>query len=120
MVVAIPVRSSVVTDAEASVSESDSSLNLDMDMVAKSENPSCLEQWRRHENYDIGMRMAQLATFWLTNGLPNYKFPSFLAWMDEQCFGLVGDTNHSYHFLDEFAASLGGALKDSMCASLHT
>ena len=81
--------------------DSDSDLDIGAASGAgvEGDNPSTLEQWRRHPNYPIGMRIAQLSTFWITNGLPCERFPLFLSWLHAQCPGLVGNINHSFHFL---------------------
>ena len=37
-----------------------------------------LRQWRAHPNYHISMRQAELATFWISAGLPDERWPEFL------------------------------------------
>jgi len=100
--------------------ESDSDMDADLDPAVATEDLSCLEKWQRHPNYEIGMRMAQLSTFWITHGLPVYKFPSFVSWLHAQSPGMMGNLNHSEHFLAEFASSLGTSLKECTIAALHT
>ena len=51
--------------------------------------------------------------------LPCDRFPLFLSWLHAQCPGFVGNINHSFHLLDEFASSMGRALKECACAALH-
>ena len=113
-----PCAVPVLGTAEAR--ESDSDVDLELDPTVAIQDQSCLEQWQRHPNYEIGMRMAQLTTFWITQGLPGSKFPLFVSWLHAQSPGMMGNINHSEHFLDEFAYSLGSSLKECTCAALHT
>ena len=113
----LPCVLPVVGAAEAR--ESDSDVDLDVDQTVEVKSQSCLEEWQRHPNYEIGMRMAQVSVFWISNGLLVYRFNFFVSWLHAQTPGMVGNLNHSEHFLDEFASSLGRSLKECTCAALH-
>ena len=39
-----------------------------------------LPQWRAHPNYHISMRRAEFATFWISAGLPETRWPEYLPW----------------------------------------
>ena len=39
-----------------------------------------LDKWKQHEQYSMGMRLAELSVMWHVNGWSNQKFPCFLAW----------------------------------------
>ena len=43
-----------------------------------------LAEWKTHENYEIGIRMADLATMWCVNGWAKSKFPEFVSWATSQ------------------------------------
>ena len=83
-----------------------------------------LQTWRDHLNYLPALRMAQLATFWITSGLPQTKIPSFLAWANSLAMDGIqlafSNTNHTHRFIDEFACSLADAIRFCTCAGLHT
>ena len=83
-----------------------------------------LRIWRDHLNYPPAIRMAQLATFWITSGLPQRNFASFVAWANSLASDgiqlVFGNTNHTHHFIDQFAFSLADAIRYSACAGLHT
>ena len=38
-----------------------------------------LDKWKQHEQYSMGMRLAELSVMWHVNGWSNPKFPCFLA-----------------------------------------
>ena len=88
---------------------------------------SQLAMWQQHPNYGRGMRMAELATFWITHALPHHTFPGFVSWMcrsvaaaaEGGCAGFLGNTNHSFHFLNEWALSLQHAVEFGTYAGLH-
>ena len=86
----------------------------------ESDNPSILEQWRCHPNYPVGLRVAQISTFWTVNGLPAERFPKFLSWLGAAHPGVVGNASHSFQLLDEFACTMGRTLKECVCGALHT
>jgi hypothetical protein len=54
-----PCAVPVLGTAEARESVSD--VDLELDPTVAIQDQSCLEQWQRHPNYEIGMRMAQLS-----------------------------------------------------------
>ena len=39
-----------------------------------------LDKWKQHEQYSMGMRLAELSVMWHGNGRSNQRFPCFLAW----------------------------------------
>ena len=39
-----------------------------------------IDKWKQHEQYPIGMRLAELSVMWHVNGWAKAKFPCFLAW----------------------------------------
>jgi hypothetical protein len=41
---------------------------------------SLLDIWSTHPKYKLGVRHAELATMWITHGMPEYLYPGFLAW----------------------------------------
>ena len=60
---------------------------------------SKMEKWRQHPHFSVGIRMAELATFWFTSGLAIDKFPLFVSWMSNRFSDSVGDTNHSRNWV---------------------
>ena len=78
-----------------------------------------MRQWRAHQNYDISMRQAELATFWISAGLPDNRWPEFLTWFARTAPGVLGNVNHSWHWLREFGFSLTRTLLTNAAASLH-
>ncbi len=81
---------------------------------------SLLAKWERHPNFKIGLRMAELATFWTTSNLPVSKFVSFLTWASCHFPGAFGAVNHSKHFVDDFSGSLLRVTCSLLAGSLHT
>jgi len=65
-----------------------------------------LTKWRTHPNYDIIMRQAELATLWISAGLPHNRWPELLSWLARTGTGVLGNVNHSSHWLREFGFSL--------------
>ena len=64
-----------------------------------------------HENYEIGFRMADLATMWCVNGWAKSKFPEFVSWATSQLgVSSFGNLNHGKRFVIEFLPSLVAAL----------
>ena len=47
-------------------------------------NGSSFSRWQRHPVYPIGIRMAELATMFYTNGWAQSKFPEFLTWAKQR------------------------------------
>ena len=101
----LPVVDTTTTATSSSeLGDSEGQSDSDLDIGAASgageedDNPSILDQWRRHPNYRIGMRIAQLSTFWITNGLPCDRFPLFLSWLRAQCPGLVWQYQQLFSF----------------------
>ena len=84
-----------------------------------SDMPGVLPKWRAHPNYDISMRQAELATFWISAGLPDNRWPEFLTWFARTAPGVLGNVNHSSHWLREFGFSLTRTLLTNAGASLH-
>ena len=60
---------------------------------------SKMEKWRQHPHFSVGIRMAELATFWFTSGLAIDKFPLFVSCMSNRFSDSVGDTNHSRNWV---------------------
>ena len=59
-----------------------------------------LGRWKKHHQYDIGIRMAELATMWYVHGWTQSSFPEFMAWAKHRLPGPVfGDLNHSKRFV---------------------
>ena len=90
----------------------------------QSQCQSQLATWQQHPNYSLGMRVAELATFWITHTLPHHTFPAFVSWMrrvaeEAGCGGLLGNINHSHHFLKEWVLSLQHAVEFGTYAGLH-
>ena len=63
-----------------------------------------LDKWKQHEQYSMGMRLAELSVMWHVNGWSNQKFPCFLAWATKHFPYAFGNLNHSRRFLDSFFA----------------
>ena len=74
---------------------------------------------RTHPKYYISMRQAELATFWISAGLPEFRWPKFLTWFARIGPGVLGNVNHSKHWLREFGFSLTRTLLANAAASLH-
>ena len=70
-----------VTTAAPPLEFGDSDLDIGAASGAgmESDSPSFLEKWRCHPNYPVGLRVAQISTFWTVNGLPAERFPKFLS-----------------------------------------
>lgn len=79
-----------------------------------------LAQWRSHPQYLIGMHQAEIATLWLSAGLPDNRWPEFITWLATSAPGLLGNVNHSWHWLREFGFSLTRTLLTNAAASLHS
>ena len=62
---------------------------LDGDMPAIG-GVGLLPQWRAHPNYHISMRQAELATCWISAGLPDNRWPEFLIWLARTALGALG------------------------------
>ena len=75
-----------------------SGLVIDGDMPATG-GVGLLPQWRAHPNYHINMRQAELATFWISAGLPDNRWPEFLTWFARTAPGVLGNVNHSWHLV---------------------
>ena len=91
---------------------------IDGDMPATG-GVGLLPKWRAHPNYHISMRQAELATFWISAGLPDNRWPEFLTWFARTAPGVLGNVNHSWHWLREFGFSLTRTLLTNAAASLH-
>jgi len=79
-----------------------------------------LDRWKKHKRYDIGIRMAELATMWFVNGWTRSSFPEFMAWANHRLpCSVFGDLNHSKRFAQEFLPSLVAATQTCVAASLH-
>ena len=65
-------------------------LDIDGDMPAIG-GVGLLAKWRAHPNYHIGMRQAELATFWISAGLPDDRWPEFLTWFARTALGFLGN-----------------------------
>lgn len=81
---------------------------------------SQVERWKEHPNYIPAMTHAELSTFWITAGLPAYRWPDFLAWFRTKVgSGASANTNCSYHWLEEFSTSLCKTILSRTGASIH-
>ena len=111
-------------DADAAAPTPDDDDDLDLSDVDETPRIKLrLNEWQGHAKYISGMRMAQLATFWITSGLPQWTFSSFICWANKlgsDVAPVLGNTNHSHHFLREFAASLAQAVRHGSCAGIHS
>ncbi len=92
---------------------------LDKLAIGSKVSRSLLDRWRAHPNFAIGMRMAELATFWVTRRLPASAFPDFVTWAQGHWPSSLGNVNHSWHWVDLFAASLTRCLSTCIAADLH-
>ena len=78
-----------------------------------------LNSWRSHANYDMAMRHAELAAFWITAGLPEYRWEEFVTWF-QACTGQGADINQSKHFLWEFGHSLARTILSRTAVTVHS
>ena len=84
-----------------------------------------LAVWQQHTNYSTGMRVAELATQWITRGQSPSFWPKFLMWARKVCgpaiggAPLFGELNHSRHFIYELTQSSadGASFRPNMSAS---
>ncbi len=76
----VAVVASAAASSMARGASSDSVDKLESHADARLPGQSVLEMWAAHPNYELGMRHAELALFWITNGIPEYLFPRFIAW----------------------------------------
>ena len=53
----------------------------------------------------MAMQHAELAAFWITAGLPDYRWEAFITWFQTST-GQGADINQSYHWLKELGNSL--------------
>ena len=91
------------------------------DGVGDSVCVSKLEQWRRHPNFLVGMRLAELATQWCVNGWAQHHWPEFLQWAKHRLpANFVGNLNHSKRFVHEFLPSLVAASHTCVASNLHS
>lgn len=61
-------------------------------------------EWTKMAAFLPGVRMAQLAIIWITNGWSWRSFPKFMVWAKEHFPSEFGSINHSEHWLREVAA----------------
>ena len=108
------VEAAAIVDADSDEED----LGLEMDCVARGRRP-CLDVWREHPNYSIGIRLAELSTMWLVHGWQIKSFPMFTNWLKQQAPGIIGNLNHSTRFLQSLQGSLIQACHTCMAASLH-
>ena len=81
---------------------------------------SQVERWKEHPNYTPAMTHAELSTFWITAGLPAYRWPDFLAWFRTKVdSGASANINCSHHWLIEFSTSLSKTIMSRTAASIH-
>ena len=81
---------------------------------------SQVERWKEHPKYIPAMTHAELSTFWITAGLPAYRWPDFLAWFRTQVgSGASANINCSHHWLAEFSTSLCKTILSRTAASIH-
>ena len=78
-----------------------------------------LDKWKQHEQYSMGMRLAELSVMWHVNGWSNQKFPCFLAWATKHFPYAFGNLNHSRRFLDSFLPSVVQATHTCLASTLH-
>ena len=78
-----------------------------------------LDKWKQHEQYSMGMRLAELSVMWHVNGWSNQKFPCFLAWATKHFPYAFGHLNHSRRFLDSFSPSVVQATHTCLASTLH-
>ena len=79
-----------------------------------------IQRWKEHPNYRPAMTHAELSTFWITAGLPAYRWPDFLAWFSTKVkSGASANINCSFHWLIEFSTSLSKTIMSRTAASIH-
>ena len=107
---------------EGSLSEDEFSEAGGSQIAHKAQLPglTTLDRWRAHENYVVGMCRAELATFWITQSMPQKTVNSFMAWARAKFGDKVGTLNMSWRFLWEFTQSLSATLDFCTTAGLHT
>jgi hypothetical protein len=86
------VLPSVVVDTESDDEGLDSYLNS-----GPRELKPCshVAKWRQHENYAVGMRLAELATMWLVHGWQKDAFSKFTWWLSQQAPNIIGNLHHT-------------------------
>ena len=104
---------------------SDSDVDFQFGQLPARSRPGQLAAWQQHPNYATGMRVAELATQWITRGQPVTTYPKFMMWARNVCGPAIGGTplfgeiNHSSHFICEFTQALKRAVDFSTYASMH-
>jgi len=80
-----------------------------------------LEEWRKHPNFPMGIRIAEIVTQWYVNGWAQHHWPEFMQWAKLRLpTGFIGNLNHSKRFVHEFLPSFVGAGHACMASNLHS
>ena len=102
---------------------------LDIDSVSELESEddcvlpyrplAVLDTWKQHPNYRMAMQHAELAAFWITAGVPHYRWEEFIAWFQTST-GQGADINQSFHWLREFGNSLSRTILSRTAVTVHS
>ena len=106
---------SIALPSASGEEEEDSDIDADPPRVV-----SLLQQWKRYDQYPIGMRLAELSVMWHVNGWSKAEFPRFMLWAREHFPCAFGNINHSGRFLADFLPAVVGVSHTCLAGSLHS
>ena len=78
-----------------------------------------LDKSKQHEQYSMGMRLAELSVMWHVNGWSKQKFPCFLAWATQHFPRVAGHLNHIRRLLDSLLPSVVKATHTCLASTLR-
>ena len=94
---------------------SDDELDLEQPLARE----GLLGKWKTHEQYAVGMRLAELSTMWHVNGWSVEEFAPFVSWASKHFPAAFGNINHSKFFLNNFLPSLVMTAHTGIASQLH-
>ena len=78
-----------------------------------------LDVWRTNHVFSVGIRVAELAVFWMSHNLPQMHFRPFVSRLSQHFPGMYGSFQHTHNFLRGFAVSIQACLSTCIASDLH-
>ena len=100
-------------------SDSVSELESEDDSVLPNRPLAVLDTWKQQPNYRMAMQHAELAAFWITAGLPDYRWGELITWFQTST-GQGADINQSFHWLQYFGNSLARTILSRTAVTAHS
>lgn len=108
----------ILRTGEAADAHSDS--ESDYDIARSGGRPlAALDRWKQHANYNMALRHAEMTAFWITAGLPEYRWEEFATWFQTST-GQGADINQSKHWVREFGHSLSRTIMSRTAVTVHS